>query len=72
MGLHVNTSFREKGTSSVRGQRQEQDIRNEVRAIDKLCIHGHINIIAVFLHSRFDDNSPLYYINMELCDLNLG
>jgi serine/threonine protein kinase len=54
------------------GKVTEEDIANEARAIDKLCKAGHINIIHVFDHKRFDRNSVWYCIDMELCDLDLS
>jgi len=49
----------------------EQDVKNEMRAVAKLCMaqHTHKNIISVF---NYGPLSPfLYFIDMELCDLNL-
>ena len=47
------------------------DIDNEVKAITKLCAEGvHENIVAVLQHGWLK-RSPYYFIDMELCDLNL-
>lgn len=47
------------------------DIDNEVKAITKLCTEGsHGNIVAVLKHGWLK-RSPYYFIDMELCDLNL-
>lgn len=42
-----------------------------MRAVAKLCAKPHRNIITVLQHGRFDPNSPIYFIDMELCDFNL-
>jgi len=43
-----------------------------VRAVDKLCKLGaHPNIVPVFRRGKFN-SSDYYYLDMELCDLNLG
>ena len=55
----------------LHGDVRKKDIKNEMRAVVSLCMphNCHKNIITVFecgcLHS------PLYYIDMELCDFNL-
>jgi serine/threonine protein kinase len=47
------------------------DIENEVRAITKLCGHdAHPNIVEVLRLGRLV-GSPYYFIDMELCDMNL-
>lgn len=46
-------------------------IKNEARAIAKLCKPGqHRNIVAVFRQGEVKDTA-FYYIDMELCDSNL-
>jgi serine/threonine protein kinase len=46
-------------------------IKNELRAVKKLCKpSGHRNIVAVFNEGQFGD-SIFYYIDMELCQTNL-
>lgn len=49
------------------------DIENEVRAIKKLCERGvHHNIISVLKFGELPNPAgPCYFIDMELCDLNL-
>ena len=50
----------------------KEDIDNEMNAIDKLCGKGmNQNIVTVFKHGRLK-GSPYYFIDMELCDFNLG
>ena len=49
----------------------EEDIANEVRAMDKLCKGSYLNIIEIFQHERLRDNSVFYYIDMEFYDCNL-
>lgn len=48
----------------------EDDIRNEIRALDKLCTHNVDNIVRVLRHN-FLPQSVFYFIDMELCELNL-
>jgi|SRR5271155_3175323 len=49
----------------------ERLIRKEVEAIKKLCgIDTHVNIIQVLNHGHLS-NPIFYFIDMELCDLNL-
>lgn len=45
-------------------------IENETRALRKLCNGTHPNLIVVLNMDRFRF-SPLYFIDMELCDLSL-
>jgi serine/threonine protein kinase len=45
-------------------------LRNEIRAITKLCDGSNENIIKVIRTGDFEDLSYVY-IDMELCDLNL-
>jgi serine/threonine protein kinase len=45
---------------------------NEVRAVAKLCQGtSHINIVNTFRYGKVS-MSPYYYLDMELCDFNLG
>jgi serine/threonine protein kinase len=39
--------------------------------MEKLCNGSHINIIKIFQHGRLRPESAFYFIDMELCDLNL-
>jgi len=49
----------------------ENEILNEFRAIKKLCVdHSHKNLVAVYRYGKLPD-SLYYYIDMELCELNL-
>jgi len=46
-------------------------LRKEVMAIKNLCGPGaHVNIVQVMAHGPLL-NAPYYFIDMELCDLNL-
>ena len=45
-------------------------VRNEVRAIKKLCNGMHENVIQVFAIGELPDSSHLF-IDMELCGFNL-
>ena len=47
------------------------DISNEICMIEKLCKQGHENLIRCFNHSLFKLNHSIYFIDMELCKLNL-
>jgi serine/threonine protein kinase len=50
----------------------QRDIDNEVRAIMKLCgKENHKNIVSVLKWGELP-NSAYYFIDMELCDLNLA
>lgn len=45
---------------------------NEVRAVAKLCQGtSHINIVSTWRYGKVP-GSPYYYLDMELCDFNLG
>src|SRR5436190_1818295 len=47
-----------------------KDIRNELRAVAKLCKPNmHQNIVSVFRYGQF--SSSYYFLDMEPCDLNL-
>jgi serine/threonine protein kinase len=49
----------------------ENEILNEFRAIKKLCIPpSHENLVAVYRYGKLTE-SLYYYIDMEVCDLNL-
>jgi serine/threonine protein kinase len=49
----------------------EDEILNEFRAIKKLCLEScQENLVAVYRYGKLP-GSPYYYIDMELCDLNL-
>jgi serine/threonine protein kinase len=43
----------------------------EVRAMEKLCTAGHENLTEIFEHGLLHENLPYYFIDMELCDINL-
>jgi len=45
-----------------------QDIENEAGVVTKLCSYQHPNIVQVLRHGKI---GPYYFIDMELCDLNL-
>ena len=55
----------------LNGRITENDIKNEMRAVAKLCMteHTHKNIVSVFEYGRI--SAFLCFIDMELCDLNL-
>jgi serine/threonine protein kinase len=47
-------------------------VEKEVQAIERLCGPGaHVNIVQVLNHGLLWD-FPYYYIDMELCDMNLS
>ena len=47
------------------------EVKNELRAIDKLCRSDHPNIVQVFNMGQLKKDSVLYFIDMELCDFTL-
>jgi serine/threonine protein kinase len=47
-----------------------ETVQNELRAIDKLRKPSHKNIVHVIKHGELKYMS-LYFVDMELCDLNL-
>jgi serine/threonine protein kinase len=48
-----------------------ESIKNEVRAVAKLCKPGtNKNIVSVFRHGTLTA-SHFYFLDMELCELNL-
>lgn len=63
--------FARKLLRVIVGNVTEKDIENERRAIGKLCDTPHDNIIKIFQHGRFHNQSPLYSFDMELCEINL-
>lgn len=48
-----------------------EDILNEIKVMDKLCHGEHENIVEVYGHGLLSPNQTFYYIDMEVCDLNL-
>lgn len=46
------------------------DLLNELNALNRICTSNHPNIVKVLRHDRLP-RSSYYYIDMELCDLNL-
>jgi serine/threonine protein kinase len=47
-------------------------VTNEIRVIQKLHSAGpHRNIVEVLRHDYVDNGRKTYYIDMELCDINL-
>jgi ankyrin repeat protein len=55
----------------IPGPDHRRDVDNEVRAIMRLCRNGHRNIVSVLKFGDLRD-SAYYFIDMELCDLNLA
>jgi serine/threonine protein kinase len=55
----------------IYGDIKEEDVKNEMRSIAKLCMsdNTHRNIVRVFDHGCL--YSRCYFVDMELCDLNL-
>jgi serine/threonine protein kinase len=52
------------------GNITEDDIEKEAHAIGQICTTGHRNIVQVLRHDWFKSGS-IYFIDMELCTLNL-
>ena len=54
------------------GNATKGDVENEVKAITEICATtGHDNIIAILGHGPVPA-TDYYYIDMELCDVNLA
>jgi serine/threonine protein kinase len=53
----------------VGNQKERQQAENEIKAATTLCTLGHPNIVQTFEHGALDHFN--YFIDMELCDLNL-
>ena len=49
----------------------ESDLRNELRALDKICTRDNPHIVNVLRHGPLPF-STFYYIDMQLCDINLN
>jgi serine/threonine protein kinase len=48
------------------------DVKNEKRVIEKLTRAGpHRNIVEILRHGDLEYGRSTYYIDMELCDINL-
>lgn len=52
------------------GGHTEEGLHNELRALEKICTLNNRNIVSVLSHGYLPQ-SIYYYIDMELCDLNL-
>jgi serine/threonine protein kinase len=39
--------------------------------MEKLCKGAHRNVIEIFRHGRLRPDSAFYFIDMELCNINL-
>ena len=64
--------FARKINRPFSGRCDPDDIANEARAIDKLCLGAHPNIVTVFDHGLLRRDSPFYFIDMEFCEINLS
>lgn len=51
----------------------EEDLRNEIRVINKLCLQStHRNLVLVLRHGILSHSSIVFhFIDMELCDWDL-
>lgn len=52
-------------------EKTKEQIKIEAQLMIKLCAKRHDNIVQVFTHGDVA-NFPYYYIDMELCDLDLS
>lgn len=52
------------------GNVTDEDIEKEVAVIVQMCTTGHGNIVQILRHDWFSSGS-IYFIDMELCNLNL-
>ena len=50
---------------------KQEEIDNELRAVNKLCKSEHPNIVQVFQAGALIGDSSVYFIDMELCDFTL-
>lgn len=48
----------------------DEDLQNELNAINRICTRNHRNIVNILRHDHVQ-NSPFYYIDMQFCDINL-
>lgn len=48
----------------------DEDLQNELNAINRICTQNHRNIVNILRHDHVQ-NSPFYYIDMQFCDINL-
>lgn len=54
------------------GQTTKEDIKKEVEAVTKICATGgNENIVHILKHGPLP-STDYYYIDMELCDVNLA
>jgi serine/threonine protein kinase len=52
--------------------RMTKELRNEVRAVEKLCQPGVCcNVVSIYNHGRLQADSLHYFLDLELCDFNL-
>jgi serine/threonine protein kinase len=49
----------------------EKEIKNEIRAVNKLCKSSHPNIVQVLDFGKIKNDGALYFIDMELCSFTL-
>jgi serine/threonine protein kinase len=52
------------------GNITDEDIAKEVDIINQICTTGHENIVQIIRHN-WSRSGPNYFIDMELCTLNL-
>src|SRR5438045_3342373 len=50
---------------------REEELNNEVRALEKLRMPGDPNIPRVFIHG-LPESGDCYFIDVELCQYSLG
>jgi len=49
----------------------DDEIQNELRAVDKFGRNTNEHVVAVLRHGKLP-NSPCYFIDMELCEMDLN
>jgi hypothetical protein len=50
----------------------DEDVKNEVRAIKKLCGESqHPNLVDILRYGNMVNSPTYYFIDMELCDMDL-
>lgn len=54
------------------GRVSRADIKNEIRAVQKLCRSSHPNVVQILEFGQLKRDSKFYFIDMDLCDFSLA
>lgn len=49
-----------------------KDIKNKMKAVNKLCRRNYINIVKVFKYRKLNTDSRIYFIDIELYNSTLS